>query len=269
MAWGSVLHGYASQLMSHEPRRPPPATQGPGSPPRHTGTVPRRDPRRKTPTPSPRTSWVFGLVGLVIGAFVIGRFLMGGSSAPGSSATATPIPVAVAATQTTVTFVAASATAPGAVSPSTPEPLSTSALIASPTVEPTTQPTLEPTPSPTLDPTVEPTPSPTPEPSPTATPAPTAEPTPVPTPSPLVALAFDFPHDGEVLRDADINVIGRAPPGSTVTRDIPMWFDDHTLTRDDGIWMMPLHLGQGPNELRFRIGDDRSTEQVITVTYQP
>jgi hypothetical protein len=154
------------------------------------------------------------------------------------------------------------------------------------TAEPATQPAaaLQPTAIPELTPaaTVEPpptTPQPTPIPTTTSTPEPTPEPTvapltpeptvALPTPSPLVGLAFDFPHDGEVLSDADINIIGRAPPEAEVTRDIPMWFDDHTTTRDDGIWMMPIHLGQGENVLRFRIGDDRSTEQVLTVTYQP
>jgi len=119
----------------------------------------------------------------------------------------------------------------------------------------------------TAAPTLEPTAAPTPEPTPTPTLEPTSEPTPAPTPQ--LGLTFDFPHDGEVLSDRDINVIGRAPPGSTVTRDIPMWFDDHTLVRDDGIWMLAVHLGDGQNLLRFRIDDDRSTEQVITVTYQP
>ncbi len=238
--------------MSHEPTRPAPASrQGPASPPRRTGTVPRGDPRRKTPAPSPRSSWIFGLLGLVIGAFVIGGIVVGGSSAHVSTATGTATLLPSPASRATATSAPASATEPG-VAPSL-----TFGSISTP--EPSAAPTLEPTAPATR------------EPIPTATPTPTPEPTPEPTPAPTpqLGLAFDFPHDGDVLNDADINVIGRAPPGSTVTRDIPMWFDDHTVTRDDGIWMMPLHLGDGTNVLRYRLGDDRSTEQVITVTYQP
>jgi hypothetical protein len=192
---------------------------------------------------------MFGLLGLVIGAFIIGGIVYGGSSAHVNTATSTPSPSGPSVPISTTTAASLSA--------------------ATPTVAPT--PTFEPmpTPEPTAVPTLEPTAPATPEPTPTPTPIPTPEPTLAPTPEPQLGLIFDFPRDGELLRDADINVIGRAPPGSTITRDIPMWFDDHTLTRDDGIWMMPIHLGDGQNVLRFRIGDDRSTEQVITVTYQP
>ncbi len=63
-------------------------------------------------------------------------------------------------------------------------------------------------------------------------------------------------------------MVGVAPPGATITRDIPLWFDDHTTARPDGIWMLSVPLAQGENELAFRIGDDRSTEIRLFVTYR-
>jgi hypothetical protein len=103
---------------------------------------------------------------------------------------------------------------------------------------------------------------------PTLTPAPTTDPTSEPTPQ-ARGLVIDFPVDGEVVRSQRINVIGTAPPGATVTRDIPLWFDDHTTGGDDGLWMMPVDLAEGENRLTFRLGDDHSTVQVIVVTYRP
>jgi len=106
----------------------------------------------------------------------------------------------------------------------------------------------------------------------TASPTPTIEPTPRPTSEPtpqLAALVIDFPADGEIVRSRDINIIGTAPPGATVTRDIPLWFDDHTIAGDDGLWMLPVELAEGQNRLALRLGDDPSTAQVLLVTYKP
>ena len=66
-----------------------------------------------------------------------------------------------------------------------------------------------------------------------------------------------------------INVIGTGPPGATVTRDIPLWFDAHATVRPDGIWMLPVELSPGPNRLVFRLGDERATEQAVTVFLEP
>jgi hypothetical protein len=172
---------------------------------------------------------MFGVLGLVVGGLVIGWTVLGGSAAHVSIAT----------------------------SASTP-PGSPALLAAASTPEATAVPTPEATPAETIGPAI-------PTPAPTA--IPTAEPSPEPTQQP--GLVFDFPLDGDVVSVRDINMIGTAPPGSTVTRDIPMSFDDHTVTRSDGIWTLPVHLGDGENVLRLRIGDDRSTEQVVTVLYQP
>jgi hypothetical protein len=153
-------------------------------------------------------------------------------------------------------LVAAAVTAPP-TSPATP------ALPASATASPTSP---EPSPS-------QPHPSVTPSPTratPTSAP-PTVTQTPRPTrPPPSHGPGFGilFPGEGEILQDEQINVFGTGPPGATVTRDIPLWFDDHVTVQADGTWLMPVSLGPGENVFRFRVGDNRSTEHVITVTYE-
>ena len=101
------------------------------------------------------------------------------------------------------------------------------------------------------------------------TPRPTPLLTPEATPGPETGIRIDFPADGETVVSRVINVIGTGPVGATITRDIPLWFDDHTTVRDDGLWMLRVELNEGSNELAFRIGDDRSTERRIVVTYAP
>jgi len=71
------------------------------------------------------------------------------------------------------------------------------------------------------------------------------------------------------VRQQTIDIAGAAPPGSTITRDVPLWFDDHVTARPGGRWTMRVGLSQGLNELRFRLGDDRATEIVLRVTYAP
>jgi len=105
-------------------------------------------------------------------------------------------------------------------------------------------------------------------PHPTATPTAVPTATPEPTPS-LPELVVYFPRDGQTIHDQDINVVGTAPAGATVTHDVPMWFDDHVTVQPDGSWLMPVHLDPGQNVLRFRIGDDRATEIEVNVTVKP
>jgi hypothetical protein len=64
-------------------------------------------------------------------------------------------------------------------------------------------------------------------------------------------------------------VRGLAPPGSVVTRDIPMWFDDHDVADEDGRWSFTVQLAVGENVLKFRVGDDVSSERTLTITYKP
>lgn len=73
------------------------------------------------------------------------------------------------------------------------------------------------------------------------------------------------PEDGLTTKDTLIVVYGRAAPGSTITRDIPMWFDEHTIADANGLWSFTLGLNLGENVFTFRVGDDVSTVQTLTV----
>jgi hypothetical protein len=205
---------------------------------RHTGTVRRGALRRPQPPSSPRpmdgrAGWIALVAALVLAAGVVGWLLGGGAGDASGDAT---------------------------------DAVSGASATASATLSPTDEPTTGPTPTATAAITSEPTPAPTP--SPTLTPDPTSRPSPQPT-APPAGLVIDFPVDGGVVRSSRINVIGTAPPGATVTRHVPFWFDDHTTAGDDGLWMMPVELAEGENRLTFRIGDDTDTAQVLLVTYRP
>jgi len=205
---------------------------------RHTGTVRRGALRRPQPPSSPRSldgraGWIALVAALVLAAGVVGWLLGGGAGDASGDAT---------------------------------DAVSGASATASATRSPTDEPTTGPTPTATAEITSEPTPAPTP--SPALTPDPTSRPSPQPT-APPAGLVIDFPVDGEVVRSSRINVIGTAPPGATMTRHVPFWFDDHTTAGDDGLWMMPVELAEGENRLTFRIGDDTDTAQVLLVTYRP
>ena len=64
-------------------------------------------------------------------------------------------------------------------------------------------------------------------------------------------------------------MIGIAPPGLTVTRDVSFGFDQHATADSTGHWAIVVGLNNGENKLKFRIGDDHSTEHEIRVTYTP
>ena len=64
-------------------------------------------------------------------------------------------------------------------------------------------------------------------------------------------------------------MIGLAPPGVKITRDVSFGLDQHATTDGTGHWAIGVGLNKGENKLKFRIGDDRSTEQEIRVTYTP
>ncbi len=235
-------------------------------PQRHTGTVRRgalRQPQHGAPPRSldVRAGWVALVLALIVAAgalsWLLGIGEAGGVEGAGSpTAGATLVAIGGSASP--------SATEQGGrTAAPTPSESPTGSAEPTPTSVPTPQPTARPTVTST---TVPPTSVPTA--MPTLTPAPTTDPTSEPTPQ-AGGLLIDFPVDGEVVRSQRINVIGTAPPGSTVTRDIPLWFDDHTTAGDDGLWMMPVDLAEGENRLTFRLGDDHSTVQVIVVTYRP
>ena len=64
-------------------------------------------------------------------------------------------------------------------------------------------------------------------------------------------------------------MIGLAPPGLTITRDVSFGLDSHATADGTGHWAINVSLNEGDNKLKFRIGDDRSTEQEIRVEYKP
>ena len=204
---------------------------------RHTGTV-RRGALRQAPRRSPdvRTGRLAVVAALVLAAGVLG-WLLGGAGSGSTGATR--------------------AAAGGSSSPLATGPASgpTSAGTPEPTLTPTDLRTREATPQPTVEATLQPTPQPTLQPTMEATP-------------PSAGLVIDFPQDGDLVRSRSINVIGTAPPGATVTRDIPLWFDDHATADADGLWMIPVELAEGENRLTFRLGDDAATARVILVRYR-
>ncbi len=88
-------------------------------------------------------------------------------------------------------------------------------------------------------------------------------------PALITGLTILSPTDGQSVATKDINVIGTAPPGVTVTQDISFGLDQHTTSDGTGHWAMRVGLKDGENKLVFRIGDDSSTRKEIRVTYTP
>ncbi|HYI21985.1 MAG TPA: hypothetical protein VEX62_05035 [Candidatus Limnocylindrales bacterium] len=86
---------------------------------------------------------------------------------------------------------------------------------------------------------------------------------------PASGLVILEPTDGATVTDRIVLVRGLAQPGSTVTRDVPMWFDEHVVADSAGRWSFAVSLSEGENVLTFRVGDDTSTERSLTVYYQP
>jgi hypothetical protein len=87
--------------------------------------------------------------------------------------------------------------------------------------------------------------------------------------APIVGMTIQSPRDGEQLSTKDVTVIGLAPPGLRITRDVSLRPDQHATADSTGHWAIAITLDEGDNTLVFRIGDDRSTEQRIRVTYTP
>lgn len=87
--------------------------------------------------------------------------------------------------------------------------------------------------------------------------------------APIVGITIESPQDGQAVATGEVTVIGIAPPGLTITRDISFGLDQHTTVDGTGHWAMGVRLEQGENTLVFRIGDDRSTERKLTVNFVP
>jgi hypothetical protein len=87
--------------------------------------------------------------------------------------------------------------------------------------------------------------------------------------APIVGMTVQSPRDGEQVFSQEVTVIGLAPPGTRITRDVSLRPDQHAVADSTGHWAIAISLDQGENTLVFRIGDDRSTEQRIRVTFTP
>ena len=85
----------------------------------------------------------------------------------------------------------------------------------------------------------------------------------------IVGLTIESPRDGQAVATKDITVIGIAPPGLTITRDVSFGLDQHATVDGTGHWAISVGLDNGETKLKFRIGDDHSTEREIRVTYTP
>lgn len=90
------------------------------------------------------------------------------------------------------------------------------------------------------------------------------------TPSESVAgsLRVLTPSNGDVVETASVTFAGTAPAGSTVIQDISL-AGDREVVATDGTWTLDIDLEEGVNEITLRLGDDRSTEQTIRLTYAP
>jgi hypothetical protein len=87
--------------------------------------------------------------------------------------------------------------------------------------------------------------------------------------APIVGISIESPQDGAAVATKEVTVIGIAPPGLSITRDISFGLDQHATVDGTGHWAINVSLEQGDNVLVFRIGDDRSTERKLRVTYAP
>lgn len=77
------------------------------------------------------------------------------------------------------------------------------------------------------------------------------------------------PSDGTTTRDSSIVISGLAEPNATITRDVPLWFDEHAVADAAGQWSFTELLNIGENTFTFRVGDDTATAVTITVYYSP
>jgi hypothetical protein len=85
----------------------------------------------------------------------------------------------------------------------------------------------------------------------------------------IVGLTIQSPREGQTVATKEVTVIGLAPPGLKITRDVSFGLDQHATADGTGHWAINVGLNEGDNELKFRIGDDRSTEKELHVTYTP
>jgi hypothetical protein len=87
--------------------------------------------------------------------------------------------------------------------------------------------------------------------------------------APIVGLSILSPTEGQTVAVKDVLVIGIAPPGLGITQDVSFGLDQHTTADGTGHWAIKVGLNDGDNVLKFRIGDDHSTEKTVRVIYIP
>lgn len=80
---------------------------------------------------------------------------------------------------------------------------------------------------------------------------------------PLRVLA---PINGSTVDVATVLVGGIAPPGATVTQDVDLVADPHTIADASGNWSISTALEPGANKLTFRLGDDVTTDVSLYLT---
>jgi hypothetical protein len=85
----------------------------------------------------------------------------------------------------------------------------------------------------------------------------------------ISGLTILSPSDGQSVATKDVNIIGSAPPGVSVTQDISFGLDQHGQSDGTGHWAIKVSLNEGENKLTFRIGDDSSTKKTIRIIYTP
>ena len=71
------------------------------------------------------------------------------------------------------------------------------------------------------------------------------------------------------MSESVVIVRGVAAPGTVITRVIPFWFDEHVVADAVGRWSFAVALNAGENTLTFRVADDDSTAQTLTLHYLP
>jgi hypothetical protein len=75
------------------------------------------------------------------------------------------------------------------------------------------------------------------------------------------------PLDGSTVADRAITVRGLSQPGATITQDIPLWPDNHTVADQFGQWSFVESLNPGWNALKFRVGDQYETAVTLNIYY--
>jgi hypothetical protein len=89
---------------------------------------------------------------------------------------------------------------------------------------------------------------------------------PAASPTATAILEILAPRDGAVVTTSSVQVIGTAPRGSEITRDVSFGPDKHTAAASTGRWVMTIDLNKGNNDLSFRIGSQKDTTVTVRVT---